>query len=111
MCTRFFRREGQPTRTDEDKEQVTDIVLQVMPDDDNGGAPEIDRMSHSWGLRPTEITLMFKTKAHYSSGTGVTLILKGRRLKRNKSPLLFQKIHPYKQSCITLNTMFVHEII
>lgn len=50
MCTRFFRCEGQPTRTDEDKNQLTGIVPQVTPDDDNGGAPEIDRMSHSWGL-------------------------------------------------------------
>jgi hypothetical protein len=49
--------EGQPTRTDEDKEQLTDIVLQVTPD--NGGAPEIDRMSHSRRLRPTEVTLTY----------------------------------------------------
>jgi len=55
----FFRCEGQPTGTDDDKEQLTDIVLQVIPDDDSGGAPEIDRMSHSWGLRPIEITLAY----------------------------------------------------
>lgn len=46
-------------RTDEDKKQLTGIVLQVTPDDDNGGAPEIDRMSHSWGLRPTEIIFVY----------------------------------------------------
>jgi len=59
MCTRFFRYEGQPTRTDEDKEQLTDIVLQVTPDDDNGGTPEIDGMSHSRRLRPTDVTLAY----------------------------------------------------
>jgi len=91
MCTRFFRRNGQPTRTDEDEEQVTDTVLQVMPDDDNGGALEIDRMSHSWWLRPTEITLMFKTKTHYSSGTGMTLILKGRRLRETNPHYSFKR--------------------
>jgi hypothetical protein len=35
-------------RTDQDKEQLTDTVLQVTPDE-SGGASEIDRMSHSSG--------------------------------------------------------------
>jgi hypothetical protein len=36
---------------------------------------------------------------------------KRKETQRNKSPSFFQKINPYKQRCIALNTVFDHEII
>jgi hypothetical protein len=63
------------------------------PNDDKEEAAEIDRMSHSGSIRPTGVTLAYvKANTHNCcSGTGVTLILKGKRPRETNPHYSFKK--------------------